>query len=179
MKLLNLMMRSSNVLPFSLFPHYILGRKLRKKALIAISWKRHFRSPKRQKKILCNTKYHPIPRKTHLRKHFWPLESGFSAIVTYKTYVSSKSCNVRILNFFCDSWHLSHPKKLDKSDGGFKLSKIAFCQKASEAMWVGENISVDVLHLFNVPHVLLYGMAWWNEFCSPVRPNVYNVCSQK
>ena len=48
-------------------------------------------------KTLCNTKYPPKPRKTHLRNHFWPLESGFSAIATYKTYVFSKSSNVPIL----------------------------------------------------------------------------------
>ena len=51
-------------------------------------------------KTLCNRKYPPKPRKTHLRNHFWPLESGFSAIATYKTYVFSKSSNVPILNFF-------------------------------------------------------------------------------
>ena len=51
-------------------------------------------------KTLCNTKYPPKPRKTHLRNHFWPLESGFSAIATYKTYVFSKSPNVPILKFF-------------------------------------------------------------------------------
>ena len=51
-------------------------------------------------KTLCNTKYPPKPRKTHLRNHFWPLESGFSAIATYKTYDFSKSSNVPILNFF-------------------------------------------------------------------------------
>ena len=56
-------------------------------------------------KTLCNTKYPPKPRKTHLRNHFWPLESGFSAIATYKTYVFSKSCNVTILKFFW--WHLT------------------------------------------------------------------------
>ena len=49
---------------------------------------------------LFNTKYPPKPRKTHLRNHFWPLESGFSAIATYKTYVFSKSSNVPILKFF-------------------------------------------------------------------------------
>ena len=37
-------------------------------------------------KTLCNRKYPPKPRKTHLRNHFCPLESGFSAIATYKTY---------------------------------------------------------------------------------------------
>ena len=51
-------------------------------------------------KTLCNRKYPPKPRKTHLRNHFWPLESGFSAIATYKTYVFSKSSNVPILKFF-------------------------------------------------------------------------------
>ena len=31
----------------------------------------------------CDTKYPPIlPRKTHFRNHFWPLESGFSDIAT-------------------------------------------------------------------------------------------------
>ena len=131
MKLLNLMMRSSNVLLFSLFPHYILGRKLRKKALIAISWKRHFRSPKRQKKILCNTKYHPIPGKTHLRNHFWPLESVFSAIATYKTYVFSKSSNVLILNFFLvipDTFSI--PKSLTEL-----MVDLIFLYTPSGAMW--------------------------------------------
>ena len=51
-------------------------------------------------KTLCNTKYPPKPRKTHLRNHFWPLESGFSAIATYKTYDFSKSSKVPILKFF-------------------------------------------------------------------------------
>ena len=31
------------------------------------------------------------PRKTHLGNHFWPLESGFSAIATYKTRVFLKN----------------------------------------------------------------------------------------
>ena len=42
-------------------------------------------------KTLCNTKYPPKPGKTHLRNHFWPLESGFSAIATYKTYIFSNA----------------------------------------------------------------------------------------
>ena len=35
--------------------------------------------------------------KNHLRNHFRPLESGFSAIPTYKTRIFSKSCNGPIL----------------------------------------------------------------------------------
>ena len=50
-------------------------------------------------KTLCNSKYPPKPRKTHLRNHFWPLESDFSAIATYETYVFSKSLNAPILKF--------------------------------------------------------------------------------
>ena len=50
-------------------------------------------------KTLCNRKYPPKPGKTHLRNHFWPLESGFSAIATYKTYIFSKSPNGPILKF--------------------------------------------------------------------------------
>ena len=56
---------------------------------IAISQKRHFRSPKQKTKTLCNTKYPPKPKKTHLRTHFCPLESAFSAIATYETYDNS------------------------------------------------------------------------------------------
>ena len=42
----------------------------------------------------------------------------------YKTYVFSKSCNVPILKFLSgDSWHLSHPKKLD---GGFDSLRVTF-----------------------------------------------------
>ena len=51
-------------------------------------------------KTLCNRKYPPKPGKTHLRNHFWPLESGFSAIATYKTRIFSKSSNGPILKFF-------------------------------------------------------------------------------
>merc|ERR1712208_248589 len=50
-------------------------------------------------KTLCNTKYPLKPEKTHIRNHFWPLESGFSAIAAYKTYVFSKSPNGPILTF--------------------------------------------------------------------------------
>jgi len=35
-------------------------------------------------KILCNTNYPPKPRKNHLRNHFQPLKSGFSAILRIK-----------------------------------------------------------------------------------------------
>ena len=40
-------------------------------------------------KTLCNTKYPSEPGKTHLRNSFWPIESGFSAIATYKMHVFS------------------------------------------------------------------------------------------
>ena len=53
-----------------------------------------------KRKTHCNRKYPPKPRKTHLRNHFWPLESGFSAIATYKTRVFSKPSNGPILKFF-------------------------------------------------------------------------------
>ena len=43
-------------------------------------------------KTLCNTNYPPKPRKTHLRTHFCPLESAFSAIATYETYDNSFGC---------------------------------------------------------------------------------------
>ena len=49
-------------------------------------------------KTLCNRKYPPKPRKIHLRNHFWPLESGFLAIATYKTRVFSKSPKVMIFS---------------------------------------------------------------------------------
>ena len=65
-------------------------------------------------------KYPPKPRKTHLRNHFWPLESGFSAIATYKTYVFSKSSNVPILKFFLvipDTFSI--PKNLTEVMGNF------------------------------------------------------------
>ena len=71
-------------------------------------------------KTLCNTKYPPKPRKTHLRNHFWPLESGFSAIATYKTYDFSKSPNVPILKFFLvipDTFPI--PKSLTEVMGDF------------------------------------------------------------
>ena len=42
----------------------------------------------------------PKPEKTHLRSHFWPLQSGFSAIATYKTRIFSKPPNGPILKFF-------------------------------------------------------------------------------
>ena len=50
-------------------------------------------------KTLCNRKYPPKPRKTHLRNHFCPLESGFLAIATYKTRVFSNALNSRFLKF--------------------------------------------------------------------------------
>ena len=79
-------------------------------------------------KTLCNTKYPPKPRKTHLRNHFWPLESGFSAIATYKTYVFSKSSNVPILNFFLvipDTFSI--PKSLTEVMGDFFSLKTRSC----------------------------------------------------
>ena len=48
-------------------------------------------------KTLFNTNYPPKPGKNHLRNHFQPLESGFSAIATYKTRIFSKSPNGPIL----------------------------------------------------------------------------------
>ena len=51
-------------------------------------------------KTLSNTKYPLKPGKTHLKNHFWPLRSGFSAIATYKTCISSKSPDGPILKFF-------------------------------------------------------------------------------
>ena len=45
-------------------------------------------------------KYPPKPGKTHLRNHFCPLESGFSAIATYKTRIFSKPPNGPILKIF-------------------------------------------------------------------------------
>ena len=51
---------------------------LRKNARIAISRKRHFRSPKRKNgDHFYRPNYPPKCGKTHLRNHFWPLESGF------------------------------------------------------------------------------------------------------
>ena len=41
--------------------------------------------------------YPPKHGKTHLRNHFWPLESVFLAIATNKTLIFSKSSNVQIL----------------------------------------------------------------------------------
>ena len=38
----------------------------------------------------CKMKYPPKCRKTHLRNHFWPLESGFLAIATYKACIFSR-----------------------------------------------------------------------------------------
>ena len=49
---------------------------------------------------LVFSKYPPKCGKTHLRNHFWPLKSGFSAIATYKTYVFSKSPHSPIFLFF-------------------------------------------------------------------------------
>ena len=44
--------------------------------------------------------YLPKCRKTHLRNHFWPLESVFLAIATYKNAFFSKAPNGRILKFW-------------------------------------------------------------------------------
>ena len=82
-------------------------------------------------KTLCNTKYTPKPKKTHLRNHFWPLESGFSAIATYKTNIFSKSCNVPILNFFLvipDTFSI--PKSLTELMGD-----LIFLKTRSRPMW--------------------------------------------
>ena len=48
-------------------------------------------------KALFNTKYPLKLGENHLRNHFQPLESGFSAIATYKTRIFSKSPNGPIL----------------------------------------------------------------------------------
>ena len=57
----------------------------------------HFRQRKNENTL--QYKVPPKPRITHLRNHFWPLESGFSAIATYKIYVFSKSPNGPISKF--------------------------------------------------------------------------------
>ena len=58
------------------------------------------------KKPLSRNRYHfyrpnypPKCRKTHLRNHFWPLESVFLAIATYKNAFFSKAHNSRSLKF--------------------------------------------------------------------------------
>ena len=50
-------------------------------------------------KTLFNTNYPPKPGENHLRNHFRPLESVFSAIATYKTRDFSKSPKCPILIF--------------------------------------------------------------------------------
>ena len=68
------------------------GYGLRKNVRIAISRKRNFRSTKTKNGDLFHRpNYPPKSGKTHLRNHFRPLESGFSAIATYKMRVFSKS----------------------------------------------------------------------------------------
>ena len=42
-------------------------------------------------KTLCNTKYPPKPKKTHLRNHFWPLESGFRSLLHTKVIISQNT----------------------------------------------------------------------------------------
>ena len=80
-------------------------------------------------KTLYNTKYPPKPGKTHLRNHFWPLESGFSAIATYKTYVFSNAPNSRIsklgiLNCFI---HISPTAKTDLVANFVELGQVETC----------------------------------------------------
>ena len=59
-----------------------------------------------------NTLQYKVPPKAwenSTQNHFWPTESGFSAIATYKTYVFSKSPRCPIFNFFVVTlymiWH--------------------------------------------------------------------------
>ena len=62
----------------------------KRKTQNATSQKRHFRSQFQNSE---NSFQHKLPPKTwenHLRNHFRPLESGFSAIATYKTRIFSK-----------------------------------------------------------------------------------------
>ena len=92
-------------------------------------------------KTLCNTKYPPKPGKTHLRNHFWPLKSGFSAIATYKTYVFSKSSNVPILKFFLvipDTFSI--PKSLTEVMGD-----LIFLKTRSRPMCSSHSIIADIL----------------------------------
>merc|ERR1712208_232246 len=102
-------------------------------------------------KTLCNRKYPPKPRKTHLRNHFWPLESGFSAIATYKTYVFSKSSNVPILKFFLvipDTFSI--PKSLTEVMGD-----LIFLKTRSRPMCYFCTTSALLLHYFCTTSALL------------------------
>ena len=80
-------------------------------------------------KTLCNTKYPPKPGKTHLRNPFWPFESGFSAIATYKTYVFSKPPNSRILKFgiLAGLIHTSATAKTDLVANFVELGHVETC----------------------------------------------------
>ena len=65
-------------------------------------------------------KYPPKCGKTHLRNHFWPLESGFLAIAKYKTRISSKPSNLPIFPLLGgESIHHDWPKTIESTVGLF------------------------------------------------------------
>ena len=53
---------------------------------------------------LFNIKYSPKPGKIHLRMHFWPLESSFLAIASYKTAVFLRIPSLPNLLIFLVDW---------------------------------------------------------------------------
>ena len=101
---------------------------------IAISRKRHFRSPKRKNE---NTLLYKVPPKT------WENSPQKPLLATRKWFFGHCYVqNVRFLKilqcpdfeiFFGDTWHLFHTKKLDGSDGGFNFSKNTL---SSHVIWI-------------------------------------------
>ena len=88
-------------------------------------------------KTLCNRKYPPKPRKTHLRNHFCPLESGFLAIATYKTRVFSNAPNSRILKFGILNCfiHISATAKTDLVANFVELGHVETCSALQHFPW--------------------------------------------
>ena len=92
-------------------------------------------------KTLFNTKYPQKPRKTH----FWPLESGFSAIATYKTRVFSNAPNSRILKFGILNCfiHTYATAKTDPVANFVELGHVETCSGRKRARQTGETRQTD------------------------------------
>ena len=74
-------------------------------------------------KTLFNTNYPPKTRKNHLRNHFRLLQSGLSAIATYKMRIFSKSFHLPISALLWDGCgHRGESKTINSTVSLFRLA---------------------------------------------------------
>ena len=71
---------------------------------------------------MCPQNLHPTPQNQCLATRKWFFCHCYVQNIRFLKILECPDFNI----FFGHSWHLFHPKKLDRSDGGFDFSKHAF-----------------------------------------------------